>query len=157
VQSTVAFDVGFDNKSGYGFVNASAAFNTMMGGNVVTLNKFTVTWNLYNSKTDKLNAKLVNGTTILKPPPCTRTNIEAVVPYGLANGKPVLIELYKNNGNELFHARTENMAGYFLFGNIGANVYNGRIPPGTYSIRAKVNDIYTPRTTFTLRGDRCGF
>jgi subtilisin family serine protease len=150
--STIDFDAGFDYKTGFGFVNASAALNK-----VLAKKKCYVTWNLYNSQTDALNAKLLNGTTIDEPPPCTRTNIEAVVPCGRANDQPVVIELYKNRGNKLFRKRTVSKERYFLFGNNGDNIYNGRIPPDIYTIRAIVNGKYTPKTTFTLRGDRCGY
>lgn len=143
---TASFDKGFDYRTGHGLVDALAALNTA---------NCYVTWNLYNSQTDKIHSKLVNGKTIDNPPLCTRMNIEAVVPCGRANGKPVLIELFKNRGTEIFRKSTDTTAKYFLFGNKGTDVYDGRIPPGTYTIRANVNGVYTPKTTFTLRGGRC--
>ena len=111
-----------------------------------------VSWKLFNSQTDSLVANLSNGTTVSKAPPCTRTNIEALVPCGDSN-KQVLLELY--NDTALVQRRMERVVPYFLFGNNDRNIYNGRIAPGKYRIRAKVNGMFTPFTTFTLQGPVC--
>ena len=111
-----------------------------------------VTWKLFNSHTDSFVANLLNGTVVTTPPPCRRTNIEAVVPCGDSNDE-VTIELFRNSNR--VHRRVERVVPYFLFGNSGSNIYNGRIAPGTYRIRANVNDVFTPFTTFTLQGPKC--
>jgi subtilisin family serine protease len=140
---TAGFDVGFDFGTGAGLVNASAALHELVD--------CTITFNLYNSRTDSLVTSLTNGTTIANPPPCRRLNIEAVVPC--ANGSNVTLELYR--GSQLTKRKTEYFVPYFLFGNDGRNVYDGRIKPGTYGIRARVaNGVWSPFTNFTL-GGRC--
>ena len=111
-----------------------------------------VSWKLFNSHTDSLVVNLTNGTIVTTPPPCRRTNIEAVVPCGDRNDE-VTIELFRN-GHRV-HRRVERVVPYFLFGNSGSNVFDGRIAPGTYRIRANVNGIFTPFTTFTLQGPKC--
>jgi FG-GAP repeat len=111
-----------------------------------------VSWKLFNSHTDSLVVNLTNDTIVTTPPPCRRTNIEAVVPCGDWNDE-VTIELFRN-GHRV-HRRVEWVAPYFLFGNNGSNVFDGRIKPGTYHIRANVNDVFTPFTTFTLQGPKC--
>jgi cysteine-rich repeat protein len=111
----------------------------------------TITYNLYNSKNDTLVAPLTNGTTIANPPPCRRLNIEAVVPC--ANGSNVTLELYR--GSQLTKRKTEYFVSYFLFGNQGRNVFDGKILPGSYGIRARVaSGAWSPFTNFTL-GGRC--
>jgi cysteine-rich repeat protein len=115
------------------------------------INNCTITFNLYNSRTDTLVAPLTNGTTIANPPPCRRLNIEAVVPC--ANGSNVKLELYR--GSQLAKRKTEYFYPYFLFGNRGPQVHDGTIKPGTYGIRARVaNGAWSPFTNFTL-GGRC--
>ena len=111
-----------------------------------------VSWKLFNSQTDSFVANLSNGTTVSKAPPCIRTNIKALVPCGDSNNQ-VMLELY--NATSLVQRYMERTLPYFLFGNNGGNIYNGRIAPGTYRIRAKVNDMFTPYTTFTLKGPAC--
>jgi hypothetical protein len=141
---TVGFDYDFDYRTGYGFVNALEALDA------VTCN---LSWNLYNSETDTFVAPLPNNTVISNPVPCNRTNIQLVVPCGTS--RPVVIELYRGTGNILLHRQTESVKDYFLFNNRGRNVFDGRISPGTYSIRARVNGIYSPRSKFTIRGVAC--
>ena len=114
----------------------------------------TVTWKLFNSQTDSFVANLSNGTFVTTPPPCGRTNIEAVVPCGDLDNA-VNLELFRDTGSQRIRRRVERAAPYFLFGNSGSNVFDGRIEPGTYRIRANVNGIFTPFTTFTLQGPKC--
>jgi hypothetical protein len=110
-----------------------------------------ISWNLYNSQSNGIVASLFNRSIITNPSPCNRTNIEAVVPCN-SKGSAVVIELYKGTSNKLLQRRTERDEPYFLFGNNGINVYNGRIVDGTYRIRAIVNGTVSPFLTFTLRG-----
>jgi hypothetical protein len=108
-----------------------------------------ITWNLYNSRNDKLVMPITEGVRITNPPRCGSTNIEAVVPCNVtSNG--VGIELYQ--GIRLIRNQTELASKYFLFGNKGTNVLGGKMPPGTYSIRATANGMVSPFTTFTLGG-----
>ena len=111
-----------------------------------------VSWRLFNSQNDSFVADLSNGTIVTTSPPCRRTNIEAVVPCGDSNNA-VTIELYQNSAR--LQRRVEKVVPYFLFGNSGTNVNNGRIEPGTYRIRVEVNGVFTPSTTFTLLGPVC--
>ena len=118
-----------------------------------------VTWNIYNSRTDLfVEAILGNGATIKSPPPCGRINIEAVVPLCVSSSiNKVTIELYQDSSsNKLIRREQETTPKYFLFGNSGSNVYNGKIKDGKYKIRAIVNgSIVTPFTTFALATGRC--
>jgi hypothetical protein len=95
---------------------------------------------------------LPNGATVANPPPCNTTNIEAVVTCGPgAKIASMIIELYTSN-NTLVQSIVEKQAPYFLFGNGKNNIYNGRIPPGAYKIRSKMNGVTAPFTKFTLGG-----
>jgi cysteine-rich repeat protein len=115
------------------------------------INNCTITFNLYNSRTDSLVAPLTNGTIVASPPPCRRLNIEAVIPC--AQGSNVTLELYQDS--RLAKRKFERTSPYFLFGNQGRNVLDGTIKPGTYGIRARVaNGAWSPFTNFTL-GGRC--
>jgi hypothetical protein len=107
-----------------------------------------ISWNLYDSQTDSLVARLANGTTIPSPPPCGKTNIEAFLPCGTSGS--VFIEL--RQGTKVVQSRYENSAKYFLFGNIGNDALDGKIPAGSYSIRATSSGIVGPATTFILGG-----
>ena len=111
-------------------------------------------WKLFNSHSDSFVANLSNGTFVTTPPPCGRTNIEAVVPCGDLDNA-VNLELFRDTGSQRIRRRVERAEPYFLFGNSGSNVFDGRIEPGTYRIRANVNGIFTPFTTFTLQGPKC--
>jgi cysteine-rich repeat protein len=111
----------------------------------------TITFNLYNSQNDTLVAPLTNGTIVASPPPCRRLNIEAVIPC--AQGSNVTLELYRDS--RLAKRKFERTSPYFLFGNQGRNVLDGKILPGSYGIRARVaNGAWSPFTNFTL-GGRC--
>jgi cysteine-rich repeat protein len=115
------------------------------------INNCTITYNLYNSQNDTLVAPLTNGTIVASPPSCRRLNIEAVIPC--AQGSNVTLELYR--GSRLVKRKFERTSPYFLFGNQGRNVYDGKIVPGSYGIRACVaNGAWSPFTNFTL-GGRC--
>jgi subtilisin family serine protease len=136
---TSAFDTGFDFGTGHGLVNTVAALDKLC----------TITWNLYNSRTDKLVVPLPNNANISRPPPCGRTNIEAVVPCGASNHR-VVMELFQ--GKRRILRNTERAAPYFLFGNAGSNVLDGKLRAGRYSIRATVDGMVSPFTNFTLGG-----
>jgi subtilisin family serine protease len=136
---TPAFDTGFDFATGHGLVNAVAALDKLC----------TITWKLYNSRTDKLVAPLRNNAVITRPPPCGRTNIEALVPCGASNNR-VLIELFQ--GNRRIQRNIESTVPYFLFSNSGSDVLDGKIRAGRYSIRVTVDGIVSPFTNFTLGG-----
>ena len=62
------------------------------------------------------------------------------------------MELYR--GTRLYARRTEYYVKYFLFGNNGNNIYDGRIAAGAYSIRTIVDGNTSPFTNFTI-GSRC--
>lgn len=115
----------------------------------------TVSWKLYNSKKDKFAADLTNGVTIARPPPCGHANIEAVVPC--ANKRhcdnKVTIELYQ--GSHLIKRRKEFEYRYFLYGNNGYDIFDGKIAAGCYGVRAYANGKWSPFTNFTL-GGKCG-
>jgi cysteine-rich repeat protein len=114
-------------------------------------NNCTITYILYNSQNDTLVAPLTNGTVVASPPPCRRLNIEAVIPC--AEGSNVTLELYRDS--RLAKRKFERTSPYFLFGNQGRNVYDGKIVPGSYGIRSRVaSGAWSPFTTFTL-GGRC--
>jgi hypothetical protein len=110
-----------------------------------------ITWNLYNSQTDTLVAPLVNGAVIPSPPPCGKANIEGVVPCG-ASYNQVTLELWR--GSQRIRRQPENVFPYFLFGNDGRNVFDGKIAAGNYGVRAIVNGKVSSFTNFTL-GGRC--
>jgi hypothetical protein len=112
----------------------------------------TITWNLYNSKTNTYVAALTNGAVFSKPPSCGKTNIEAVVPCAVTKNY-ILIELWQ--GSRRVRRRKEYNAPYFLFGNNGADIYDGKIAAGKYGIRAVVDGRTSPFTNFTL-GGKCG-
>ena len=110
-----------------------------------------VRWDLFNSKSNTFVTTLTNGIFVANPPPCNNTNIEAVLSCGIgANIAAVRIDLY--NKKTLFHQITEKGAPYFLFGNQKSDLKDGRIPPGTYKIRTKINGVGSPLTTFSLGG-----
>jgi hypothetical protein len=154
---TAGFDVGFVFGTGAGLVNASAALHALVYC-TVTFNLYnsrtnslvapiangtiiycTITFNLYNSRTNSLVAPIANGTIIASPPPCGRMNIEAVVPC--AHGDAVTLEQF---------------APYFLFDYQGSNVYERKINSDKYGIRARVkSEAWSPFTNFTM-GWRCG-
>ena len=143
-------------------IAASAPWNAGRGNDagrvrlyrVVDQTNCNVTWNLFNSKTDSFVANLSNGTTVSTPllPPCNRTNIAAVVTC-VDSINRVTLQLYQNDRR--IHSRVEKVAPYFLFGDKGSNIYNGRIAPGTFRVRAEVDGRFSPFTTFTLVGPRC--
>jgi Subtilase family len=108
-----------------------------------------ITYNLFNSKTDAFVAALTNGTTVVNPPPCKRLNIEAVIPCGVSENA-VTMELFR--GSRRVKRSIESLFPYFLFGNKGANVKDGKIPHGSYGIRILVDGIWSPFTNFTMGG-----
>jgi hypothetical protein len=109
----------------------------------------TITWNLYNTRTDTLVVSLINGATITNPPPCGKASIEVVAPCAAPRMK-VGIELFQ--GSRLVKRRKASKY-YFLFGTKGDNILDGKISAGSYSIRAIVNGTTTsPFTNFTLGG-----
>jgi Subtilase family len=108
-----------------------------------------ITYNLFNSKTDAFVAALTNGTTVVNPPPCQRLNIEAVIPCGVSENV-VTMELFR--GSRRVKRSNEFLFPYFLFGNKGANVKDGKIPHGSYGIRILVDGIWSPFTNCTMGG-----
>jgi hypothetical protein len=97
-------------------------------------------------------ASLLNGTVISTPPSCGKTNIEVVVPcITTTTTATVIMELLDTN-NRLIVRQKETSPKYFLFGNRGNDVTDGRINAGTYVIRATVNGVVYPSTRFTLGG-----
>ena len=109
----------------------------------------TITFDLFNALTDSKVATLTNGTTIGNPPPCGQANIHAVVPCGDSDGK-VTMELYQ--GTKKIRKATDSGIPYFMFGNKDSDVKKGKIKAGSYSIRAQVNEVWSPFTYFTLGG-----
>jgi hypothetical protein len=99
--------------------------------------------------TNAFAAALTNGVTITNPPPCGKTNIEAIVPC-VASNHQIVLELWR--GAKRVKRRTESNIPYFLFGNNGANVLDGKIAAGRYGIRAIVDGVTSPFTNFTLGG-----
>jgi hypothetical protein len=111
-------------------------------------------WNIYHSRSNKKVYTIVDGGTIRNPPPCRFINIEAVPLCDIdPEEDDVILELYQ--GTTLLEQRAAFDSPYFLFGHQGADVLDGSIPAGTYSIRAVVNGGVSPFTTFTL-GGKCG-
>jgi hypothetical protein len=106
---------------------------------------------LYNSKNDTRVAQLTNGTNITNPPPCRKMNIEAVIRCDDAGD--VKLELYR--GHQLVKRKIEYVAPYFLFGNNGRHIHDGKISPGNYGIRVRVEEKWSPFTNFTM-GGKCG-
>jgi hypothetical protein len=90
---------------------------------------------------------IVSGDTITNFP-CA-INIEARL-CG-APSTPVVIQLLNSNG-AIVNTRSESLAPYFLFGDMGADILSGSIPAGTYSIRATFNGTTTNAVPFTLSG-----
>ena len=113
------------------------------------LSHCTVKFDLFNAQTDKKVASLTNYVTIANPPPCGQANIEAVVPCGDSDDK-VIMELYL--GGQKIRKATDPGYPYFLWGNNGYDVKNGKLKAGYYSIRAQVNGAWTPFTYFTIGG-----
>jgi uncharacterized protein len=109
----------------------------------------TIMFDLYNSVTNALVAPLTNGTIIAIPPPCGKTNIEAIIPCGVVSNQ-VIFELWR--GSRRVVRKTENVLPYFLFGNNGRDVKNGKIAAGSYGIRVIADGKTSPFTNFTLRG-----
>jgi len=136
------FDTGFDVGTGYGLVNAAAALQALY---------CRITFVLFNARYNDEVFILYNGTNAidLNLPACGWANIEAVVPCGDSDRK-VTIELYQ--GTNRFLQATDSRPPYFLFGNRGRNVKRGKIPAGSYGIRAQVDGIWSPFTNFTLQG-----
>jgi hypothetical protein len=111
-------------------------------------------WNIYHSRSNKKVYTIVDGGTIRNPPPCRFINIEAVPLCDIdPEEDDVILELYQ--GTTLLEQRAAFASPYFLFGHQGADVLDGSILAGTYSIRAIVNGGVSPFTTFTL-GGKCG-
>lgn len=107
-------------------------------------------YKLFNARTDKAVANIVNGGTISSPP-CD-VNIEAVLPCA-TTGKNITMQLLNATGS-VMNTRTEKATQFFLFGNKDANVYRGKIAPGTYTIRALMNGVVQPSPKkFTLSGN----
>jgi cysteine-rich repeat protein len=114
------------------------------------INNCTITFNLYNSRTDSLVAALTSGTTIANPPPCRQMNFAAVL-FSCGNVGNVTLELYR--ASQLVRRKTEQVSPYFLFGNHGGNVSDGTIIPSKYGIRAQVGGgFWSPFTNFTMGG-----
>jgi hypothetical protein len=107
-------------------------------------------YKLYNARTDKVFANIVNGGTITSPP-CD-LNIEAVLPCA-TTGDTVTIQLLNQNGGVI--ESRDQRAPFFLFGNNKGNILSGKIAPGTYRIQAVANGVVQPSSiTFTIAG-RC--
>ena len=105
-------------------------------------------YKLYNARTDKVVATIVNGG-MIKSPPCD-INIEAVLPC-FTNGKNVTLQLLNKN-ETVINTRNEGTP-FFLFGNNKANILAGKIVPGTYKLQAVANGIVQPSPIkFTLSG-----
>jgi hypothetical protein len=105
-------------------------------------------YKLYNARTDKVVATIVNGGTITSPP-CD-INIEAILPC-FTNGKKATLQLL-NQRNSVISTRNESIP-FFLFGNDKTNVFPGKIASGTYKIQAVTNGIVQPSPIkFTLSG-----
>jgi hypothetical protein len=106
-------------------------------------------YKLYNARTDKVVARMVNGGTI-RSPPCDM-NIEVVLPCA-TKGKDMTIQLLNQN-NTIIRSRNESVP-FFLFGNIKSNVLAGKLASGTYKIQAvSATGIVQPSPiTFTLSG-----
>ena len=120
-----------------------------------TANKCTFTrWDLYNSISDTFVSTLTNGTLVPNPPPCNKTNIEAVVSCGSGtiSNVTVISELY-NSQNKLVKRSSEKKPRFFLFANTGNNIKDGRIPAGSYTIRVTLYGVVGTRTYFTLGGN----
>jgi hypothetical protein len=107
-----------------------------------------VSYKLYNARTNKAVASIVNGG-MIRSPPCDM-NIEAVLPCA-TNGKNVMLQLLHQN-DTIISSRNETVP-FFLFGNMRNNVLSGKIAAGSYKIQAVANGIVQPSpATFTLSG-----
>lgn len=74
-------------------------------------------------------------------------------PCGSSLRNGVILELWR--GAQLVKRQRERRFPYFLFGNVGANILDGRIPGGAYGIRAIVDGTVGPFTNFTMGGGSC--
>jgi hypothetical protein len=99
---------------------------------------------IYSGRYDWWYAKVRNSTTV-STPPCG-INIEARFCAPVSG--PVTIQLLQNG--VVRNTRNEAQAPYFLFGDAGADILSGVIPPGTYGLRTVVNGTTSPMTMFTL-------
>lgn len=108
----------------------------------------TVAYSIYNAATDAFFGLLQPGATISNPP-CS-VNIRANVTCPDAVLPSVLMQLRSSNGN-VVRTRTELLAPYYLFGDAGANVLDGFIAPGTYSIETTSAGVIFPKpASFTM-------
>jgi hypothetical protein len=113
--------------------------------NVCDLRACTASYKLYNARTDKVFADIVNGGSIASPP-CD-VSIEAVLPCA-TTGKNLTLQLLNQNGS--VRSKVEVFP-FFLFGNNQQAVGAGRISAGTYKIQAVANGVVQPSPiTFTL-------
>ena len=113
-------------------------------------NSCPITWKLYNSNTNAAVAVLTNGLYVANPPPCGKTSIEVVVPC-LGQSDMVVMDLYR--GSKLVRRQTESQKPFFLFGDDSkGDVKDGKIAAGSYGVRVKVNNVWSPFTYFTLGG-----
>ena len=105
------------------------------------------TFDLYNSISDTKVVTLVNGTNVAVPPPCNNTNIK-VIPCDPYTGH-VIIELY-DVLNKRVGSRNDTLPPYFLYPHTTTQIFGGRMPRGTYHIRASVSGIFSPLVTFRM-------
>jgi hypothetical protein len=114
--------------------------------NVCVLPACAATYKLYNARTDKVVADIVNGETIASPP-CD-VNIEAVLPCA-TTGEMIAVQLLNQKGN-IVKAK-EEVSPFFLFGSNNKDIGAGKIMAGTYKIQALVNGEVQPSpVTFTM-------
>lgn len=173
--TTGGFEAGFDLGTGAGLVNAAlnalpvpttlqlkVRHSTKLSRRLLPIHNegthqishkgpfCTVAWKRFNSRTDTFVAALVHGTTIGPFPPCGHANIEGVVPCATSANHPVTLHLLRGSRR---NQRNTELTFPVLFGNQGANVWEEKIPAGSYGIRALVNGVWSPFTNFTLGGN----
>jgi hypothetical protein len=114
--------------------------------NVCGLPACAASYKLYNARTDKAVANIVNGGTIASPP-CD-VNIEAILPCA-TTGKNVTMQLLHLNGTVV--TTNEQVVPFYLFGNNKDYILAGKIRAGTYKIQAVAKGVVQPSpVTFTL-------
>jgi hypothetical protein len=117
--------------------------------NVCRLPACSASYKLYNAASDTVFANIVNGGTISSPP--CNLNIEAVLPCA-TQGKRITVQLLNQTGAVI--QERNRRSPFFLYSTNRADMLNGRLKAGTYTIQAVADGVVQPSPhTFILAGN----
>jgi hypothetical protein len=131
-----------------GWVKATINANTT---NVFSFERYaycTASYSIYNAATDALFLPLTPGATVSNPP-CSINILSTVTCEDGFTASSVLLRL--RSGGNLVQTRLERLAPYFLHGDAGSNILDGRISPGSYTIETTApGAIFQAPLSFTM-------